>query len=324
MTELTGFKKVIWAVDVFDANKKMHQEAAHVLRSLSERTGASIEAVHLLNVPEMRAGEDFHGPWEEFYSQAAKDTLARWLDEVRPGLGKLGSHVILQRYPTHTHEGVENILEFAAQKNGDLIVVCTHGRSGIKRAVLGSFTEALLLKSPIPVMTIGPDMIHGNHGFDHLIFPTDFAQDAQYAYREAVSFAQQLKSKLVLFHSVPHPIEPIVQSGVSLLGGSWSPLFTFFGEQVERQLKHARAWARWADHQGVEVELQIHSSGGSISDALFGIAREKPGCYIVMVEKVGLITSTLVGSLVRGVVRHAPCPVFAMKPPVASASKKAA
>jgi nucleotide-binding universal stress UspA family protein len=45
-------------------------------------------------------------------------------------------------------------LETADEYNADLIVMGTHGRSGIGRLLLGSVTEEVLRKAPCPVLTV--------------------------------------------------------------------------------------------------------------------------------------------------------------------------
>jgi nucleotide-binding universal stress UspA family protein len=49
-------------------------------------------------------------------------------------------------------ECVGSVLELARQKKADLIVVGSHGRSGISRALLGSVAEGILRRSPVPVL----------------------------------------------------------------------------------------------------------------------------------------------------------------------------
>lgn len=46
------------------------------------------------------------------------------------------------------------ILQTAEELNDDLIVMGTHGRRGISRALLGSVTEMIVRTSPIPVLTV--------------------------------------------------------------------------------------------------------------------------------------------------------------------------
>lgn len=64
---------------------------------------------------------------------------------------KLDGHV--QEIILHGHV-TERILQYAGQFGADLIVVGTHGRKGVRRAVLGSTCENILRSSPIPVLAV--------------------------------------------------------------------------------------------------------------------------------------------------------------------------
>ena len=48
----------------------------------------------------------------------------------------------------------DDILTYATEHGIDLIVMGTHGRTGVKRALLGSVTEAVVRHSEIPVLTV--------------------------------------------------------------------------------------------------------------------------------------------------------------------------
>lgn len=50
----------------------------------------------------------------------------------------------------------ETIVEVAAREKADLIVVGTHGRTGLSHALLGSVAEAVIRQSPLPVLVVGP------------------------------------------------------------------------------------------------------------------------------------------------------------------------
>jgi len=49
----------------------------------------------------------------------------------------------------------EQILEFSKQKNIDMIVISTHGRTGLDRLLIGSVTEKIVRNSKAPVLTVG-------------------------------------------------------------------------------------------------------------------------------------------------------------------------
>ncbi len=57
---------------------------------------------------------------------------------------------------THVRYGdeAEEILDHASQKDVDLIAMTTHGRSGIKRFLLGSVAEKILRHSPKPIFLV--------------------------------------------------------------------------------------------------------------------------------------------------------------------------
>jgi nucleotide-binding universal stress UspA family protein len=46
------------------------------------------------------------------------------------------------------------IIKTAREKNADLIILSTHGRSGLEHILLGSVTEKVVRKSPCPVLTV--------------------------------------------------------------------------------------------------------------------------------------------------------------------------
>ncbi|WP_248910327.1 universal stress protein [Halocatena marina] len=51
----------------------------------------------------------------------------------------------------------DDILTYANENDIDVIVIGTHGRTGVKRALLGSVTEAVVRQSEIPVLTVHRD-----------------------------------------------------------------------------------------------------------------------------------------------------------------------
>lgn len=51
----------------------------------------------------------------------------------------------------------EDILSYASDNDIDLIVMGTHGRTGVKRALLGSVTERVVRHAKIPVLTVHRD-----------------------------------------------------------------------------------------------------------------------------------------------------------------------
>ncbi len=62
---------------------------------------------------------------------------------------------------THIEEGspATDIVAFGEESDADVIVMGTHGRSGVDRLLLGSVAERVVRSSPIPVLTVHVDNI---------------------------------------------------------------------------------------------------------------------------------------------------------------------
>jgi len=78
--------------------------------------------------------------------------------EAEEYLGELEERLKAKGFKVETHvrygHDAEEILDHAAQKDIDLIAMTTHGRSGIKRFLLGSVAEKVLRYSPKPIFLV--------------------------------------------------------------------------------------------------------------------------------------------------------------------------
>jgi nucleotide-binding universal stress UspA family protein len=57
-----------------------------------------------------------------------------------------------------TGNAVDGIVRFAQEQNADLLVMCTHGRTGLSHALMGSTAEAVVRQAPCPVLTLRQPM----------------------------------------------------------------------------------------------------------------------------------------------------------------------
>jgi nucleotide-binding universal stress UspA family protein len=78
---------------------------------------------------------------------ALRELAARYL----PGIE-------VQAHAAFSEDGAESIIEFAREHDVDFIVMSTHGRSGLGRAMLGSVASSVVRHSTVPVMVIGPEV----------------------------------------------------------------------------------------------------------------------------------------------------------------------
>jgi nucleotide-binding universal stress UspA family protein len=80
------------------------------------------------------------------------------IDEVKGKLCQLQGHAHKVRVETQILEGdpVDMILRAAEETHTDVIVMGTHGRTGLGRLLLGSVAESVIRKAPCPVLSAKP------------------------------------------------------------------------------------------------------------------------------------------------------------------------
>jgi len=103
----------------------------------------------------------------------------------------------------------EEIASIIDSRQIDLIVVGTHGRTGVSRLVVGSVAEKIFRQATCPVLTVGPD-VSGEPGsiadVHTILFPTDFNPESLAALPQALSLAQEHQARLYLLYVAPFPV----------------------------------------------------------------------------------------------------------------------
>lgn len=113
--------------------------------SLAKQTGAVLQIVHVSERPlAYVAGDHNYGIVEPI-----EDVQRRMLLAVKPADAAVRcEHLLLRGEPAAA------ICDLAAETKADLIVMGTHGRSGLKRLVLGSVAESVVRHAMCPVLTM--------------------------------------------------------------------------------------------------------------------------------------------------------------------------
>ncbi|GIW70560.1 MAG: hypothetical protein KatS3mg102_0102 [Planctomycetota bacterium] len=146
------FRTILVGVDLTPASA---QALARALE-LGERLGAQVHAAHVVDHACLRpeeelerigAGRDREALERELVGQARAE-LEGVLARV-PGAAQRLAGVHLR-----VGEAVDELLELAREIGADLLVVATHGRQGIDRLLQGSVAEALLERSPVPLLAL--------------------------------------------------------------------------------------------------------------------------------------------------------------------------
>jgi nucleotide-binding universal stress UspA family protein len=140
-----AINRVLAPVDLSDQSELVLNHAA----ALSESYAAPLD---LLHVVEEAAYPNVYG------LDPLAPSAPNVQDRAREALETLASELDLRTDPVNVHvlagNAARDIVEFAEDQVADLIVMATHGRTGLERFLIGSVAEKVVRRAPCPVFTL--------------------------------------------------------------------------------------------------------------------------------------------------------------------------
>lgn len=134
------FKNILVPTDFSEAAAKSLQLALAVANGQD----ATLHLCHILAPPAMGYGEVLTDLTANAYADAAK----KQLDEVAVPAGVKTTRRLIEGDPP------TEIVRLAKELSCDLIVLGSHGRTGLMRLLMGSVAEHVLRHAPCPVLTL--------------------------------------------------------------------------------------------------------------------------------------------------------------------------
>lgn len=208
------------------------------------------------------------------------------------------------------HAGDE-ISRLAKEKGADLAISATHGRSGLKRLILGSVTERLMRTLHCPLLIVrGPEHnlnILSDEGlrFKKILVGCDFSEDSALAFQHGLSLAQEFQSELHLVHVMEPPV--------------YMDMFKPDGEygkeiQVDLQTQIKSKLKKMVPQEAFNwCTPQTELLDGPSHEGLIRYAKKNEIDLIVLgVRGQGLVERLFIGSTTDRVVRQTPCPVLSV------------
>ena len=147
------FKKILVPIDLSDDT----ESALHMAMDISTLTGCSVTAIYALRL-DMYAQDMPAGALEIVIKQSVSE-LEKRVSASREKYESSRKTKLKKAIKTEVIHGLSpaiSISNYARKNKMDLIVINTHGRTGIKRLILGSVTERLIPESPCSVLALRP------------------------------------------------------------------------------------------------------------------------------------------------------------------------
>lgn len=147
-----AFRKILWPTDESEHSLLALRQAVELAGIFAAELFALRVIAQVPVIPQTSFAypepATFNVPqYEEELLKAVEQNIRKTLDEHVPADMVVRSSVLLG-------EPHRTIIDFVEEKNIDLIVMATHGRTGFAHLLLGSVAEKVLRHSPVPVLTV--------------------------------------------------------------------------------------------------------------------------------------------------------------------------
>lgn len=142
-------KRILWPTDFSDLSLHACRYAA----AFREQFGSELHVIHVLATPV---------PFEAGMTVPADIPISAADPELLQSAQEALAELVVEQFSTR--EGIvleaffgsawHGVCEYAREKQIELIVIGTHGRTGIQHALIGSTAERIVQHAPCPVLTV--------------------------------------------------------------------------------------------------------------------------------------------------------------------------
>lgn len=279
------------------------EQALTVAEALAQRTAGQlllVRAVPLLSRP---AGD---APFPTLAAARAAAVAEAW-DYLKSLISRLEGRGISASATVSDEDEALGIVAVAHRSNVDLIVMATHGRSGLGRWVYGSVAEQVLAEAPVPIVLVRAwqhePIIAAPDKTAPILVPLDGSPVAEAALPMAAKVATELGSMLLLVRAIPRP---------GAVFESLQPAELARSEAVARE--YLTTVAKRFAVGGQEVQTAVRT--GSPEVVIEMVGREH-GVGIIVMSTHGFtgLRRIALGSVADAVVRQGSLPVMLVRPP---------
>lgn len=263
--------------------------AAHALRyasSLAERLGARLLVIYAEPfIPSTNFTANTAGVFElsrDAMMAAARKELQQHAERNVRASVPFDLRVIVGEPP-------DAIVAQVTESGAELVVMGTHGRTGMSRLMVGSVTEAVMRIVPVPVIAVNP-LASDTAEMEKVVCPVNFTPACREALRHAAALASRSGAPLVLLHAVD---DGQTEAGIE-----------------ERKRLHDWLPAELADR----CELKLISSTHEADRIVETAAKVRAQLIALGVTADRSATEPLLGTIAERVVQRSGCPVLTLNP----------
>lgn len=288
---------IVCPVDYSDCSKRALRYAG----ALAEHFGARLVVLHVFDP--LLAGTAALHQFDVTGADGQKE-LQYFVEDQLPASVRNGNRlerVLLLGTPGH------EIIKLVRERAADILVMGTHGFSGVRKAFFGSTLQGVLRRAHVPVLAV-PILDHREAGIQAplistgpVLVPVDFSAESRAAARAAAGLAAALRLPLMLLHVIARPNPGSAGWEHGATHGDRTAVAdpaTFMGELVASL--------------GTDASVSTRIVDGDPAEQIARLAREQRSALIVMSLGSSAMRRRKPGSIAYRVLCLAPVPVLAL------------
>ncbi|HMK65697.1 MAG TPA: universal stress protein [Thermodesulfobacteriota bacterium] len=143
------FKKILFPIDFSESTPKI----LPYVKTMSQTFGAGVYLLYV--VRDLKYLTSFHVPHpsldliEKEIAENSEKMMEKVCEEDLQGCPLFVKKIVVG-------DAANEIIRYAGEIKADLIIMGTHGRKGLEKALFGSVAEQVVKNSPVPVLIINP------------------------------------------------------------------------------------------------------------------------------------------------------------------------
>jgi nucleotide-binding universal stress UspA family protein len=298
------FRKILCPVFFDDARPVALEYARH----LAQQDGATVYLLHVVPT------DEFHLHSKAYRPEEAGGADVGWAERVaRERLSQVAKEsfdgVACETLTRVSGDPTEAILRVARELGVDLLVIATHGRTGLARLLRRSVAERAVREATCPVLTTkGGRGLTAPSPFRKILVPVDIGEEPGRALRLAARMAERSGGTVFLLHVVPTE-EIYLFRDVYRPDESGGPSLV----RAEKAARERLAEIARAHLGAAQRETLVHVSDDPERTILEVEQDLGPDLLVMATRGVSGLLHVLLGSLTEKLVRDSSCPVLSLR-----------
>ena len=293
MSKTTSF--AVLSVDVHEDKIHPDQKSIQALKKWLKVSGTTLEVVYVLNCNDMGVGYDS--------ATIAHQRLNQYVNDLKLDTP---AHTDVLTENSHSNEAkAKRVIELANKLSAKMIILTSHGKSRITSFVLGSFAEAMLSFSNLPLFFLPPKDSMLSSELNTVLFATDLSRNSWESFNKFLEEFQDNPPKIILFHVIPS--RPLVF------------------ELTEPRLNEIKEGERWAEHgraRGFEIVFVAKEADKNKSDMIIETAMENVAGMIAITCSSHRVKTKLLGNVATKIFKNRHFPLWVCGPGTLTLQKK--